>query len=289
MFKKSNYFILIFLYSFLHITIFSESPIEHLKKPLVYITYEYPNEKSILLFFKILNVDHRNTYHFNSITKLNNNFNIVENKSFWIPSNSKSKKNLTFHSDKSGSYGNNMTFNILHKSISLKVKNTFKGGLLILFLEPKKFSLVNTTSFVYSNNSNDSSLRNNNQLTKLVLYKYQAIDKNNDNIPDTSFSKKALTANPGDKVFYKLVALNEGETKVTNLFIQDTIPEYTTLSPGDNSISERGKPSWRINNGDFNEILSKPQFGENGIISTNIPTLNSGETITIYYNVKINN
>lgn len=289
MIKKNYSFILIFIYSFLHSISFSENTFTHSKLPLVYASYEYHKENSVLLFFKILNLDNKNTYSFNFTNKLIHDFNIVENKSFWIPSHSQVKRDITFYNNKTGSSDNNMIFNIVDQSLFLKINNKSQGGLLVLSLEPKIFTVESSISLAYTNNSSNKSSKINNKSTKLTLHKYQAIDRNRDNIPDTPFSKNPISTDLGDIVFYRLIAKNEGETTVTNLYIQDSIPKFTSLSSGDNSISEKGKPSWRINNGDFNEILSKPQFGENGIISTNIPTLNSGETITIYYNVKINN
>ncbi|WP_297487459.1 hypothetical protein [uncultured Cetobacterium sp.] len=289
MIKKTYSFILIFIYSFLYSISFSKDIFIHSKLPLVYISYEYHKENSVLLFFKILNLDNQNTYSFNFTNNLIHNFNIIENKSFWIPSHSKVKKNITFHNNKTGSSDNNMIFNIVDQSLFLKIKNKSQGGLLVLSLEPKIFTIESSTSLVYVNNSSNMNSKINNELTKLTLHKYQAIDKNRDNIPDTPFSKNTIATDLGDIVFYKLIAINEGETTVTNLYIQDSIPEYTSLSSGDNSISERGKPSWKLNNGAFNEILSRPNFGESGILSTNVSTLNSGETITIYYNIKINN
>ena len=123
----------------------------------------------------------------------------------------------------------------------------------------------------------------------LTLEKYQAVDTNGDNTTDTPFSKDALTANPGETIFYRLTATNNGNAAATNVVIKDTTAQHTTMFYGNGSITDKGKPVWNIDGGAFTEITSRPALGGAGEISASIPSLGAGESVTVHYNVKVNN
>lgn len=66
---------------------------------------------------------------------------------------------------------------------------------------------------------------------QIRVIKTQALDATCDGIADTAFSA-ALIANakPGQCVIYKVIATNEGTAIITNLTINDAVPNYTSLT-----------------------------------------------------------
>jgi uncharacterized repeat protein (TIGR01451 family) len=66
---------------------------------------------------------------------------------------------------------------------------------------------------------------------QIRVVKTQALDAACDGTADTAFSA-ALIANakPGQCVIYKVIATNEGTAAITNLTINDALPNYTTLA-----------------------------------------------------------
>ncbi len=124
--------------------------------------------------------------------------------------------------------------------------------------------------------------------SSVEFFKYQSLDKNNDNIIEFPYTQNLIGGNPENKIFYKIIVKNIDENPITELLIEDYIPEYTKMSYGDNSLSEKGRPVYRLSNDNiFKEIVSKPFIGRNGTIKVEIPILNKDETVEIYYNVKI--
>lgn len=123
----------------------------------------------------------------------------------------------------------------------------------------------------------------------LTLVKSQALDANGDNVLDAAYAQTALTANPGAKIFYKIVGTNTGTTAVNNFTIQDNVAAYATLTFGDGTVSATGKPSYRIgSSGAMTEVQTHPVDGGTGLIQATIPTLTPGSTIEFYYNIKVN-
>ena len=59
--------------------------------------------------------------------------------------------------------------------------------------------------------------------------KTQALDAACDGTADTAFSAAQITAKPGQCVIYKVMAVNQGTSPVTNLSVNDTAPNYTHL------------------------------------------------------------
>ena len=60
--------------------------------------------------------------------------------------------------------------------------------------------------------------------------KTQAIDAACDGTPDTPFTANQITAKPGQCVFYRVIAVNQGASPVTNMTINDVAPNYTHLA-----------------------------------------------------------
>ncbi|SKA02905.1 conserved repeat domain-containing protein [Cetobacterium ceti] len=121
----------------------------------------------------------------------------------------------------------------------------------------------------------------------LTLQKLQALDANGDNVIEGTYGTGALAANPGTKIFYKLVVTNTGTGAASNVIIEDSVAQYTTLTYGDGTVSDKGKPSWRIGNGNFTEVGTKPADGGTGLIKATIPSLGAGQTVELFYNVKV--
>ncbi|MGX6591081.1 beta strand repeat-containing protein [Cetobacterium ceti] len=122
----------------------------------------------------------------------------------------------------------------------------------------------------------------------LTLQKLQALDANGDNVIEGTYGTGALAANPGTKIFYKLIVTNTGTGTASNVIIEDNVAQYTTLTYGDGTVSDKGKPSWRIGTGGtFTEVGTKPADGGTGLIKATIPSLGAGQTVELFYNVKV--
>ena len=193
---------------------------------------------------------------------------------------------------------NVMTFKI--KSIPAGAGTAIpNGGILQLRVRAKASTapgtvVTNVASYDYDNgitvvpSINTNSVNYTTSAAVLSLEKYQAVDGNKDNIIDAAYTKEALTANPGNTIFYKLVIRNTGNGSASNLVVNDQIAEYTTMFNGDGSISDKGKPVQRTGEGAFVELPNVPALGETGTVSATIQQINPGETVEIYYNVKVN-
>lgn len=193
MIKKTYYFILIFLYSFLHTTTFSKSfsigttaSLEYQDKnidsnlPIVHIIYEKSKiiidehwenaeSNSVILFFKISSLNFGSSHNLNFLNDFKEKFHIIENKSFWIPFGEEVKKNITFSNDGPEVNDNNIDFyiqgNIAHfwadTIPNIHVTNS-KGGVLSLYLTPKSTFkpgsiFKNKTPYTYINNCEENA------------------------------------------------------------------------------------------------------------------------------------
>lgn len=220
----------------------------------------------------------------------------------WNPFGSTSAKLLTGASDGYEAVDNNVDFSVVNNVMVLKIKSIPVGenlnGKMNIRVKPKATTIAgtvitNVATYVYNNGSVLVAPQNTNQATyttaasNLVLEKFQAVDANKDFTPDTDYTKEGLTINPGEGIFYKLVATNTGSGTGKNITITDIIPQYTGFAIGDGSVSEKGKAVWRKNGGAFTEITSVPAVGANGNIEVIIPEIKFGDVIEIYYNVKV--
>lgn len=221
----------------------------------------------------------------------------------WIPFGSTTEKLVTIAADGYESSGKQVNFSVVNGLLTLKVKNipageNVSGGVLKIRVKPKATTLPgtvinNTASFTYNNGVEDVVSENTNTVSytvpmvNLVLEKFQAVDANKDFTPDTEYTKDGLTINPGEGIFYKLVATNTGNSAGRNITITDIIPQYTGMAIGNGTVSMNGKPVWRINGGPLTEITNVPAVGEAGNIEVEIPQINPGDIVEVYYNVKV--
>ena len=69
---------------------------------------------------------------------------------------------------------------------------------------------------------------------QIRLDKFQALSTWNGTSCDTAgaYSKLAMTQKPGDCVWYRVIATNEGDANVTNVVINDATPFFTTFAGG---------------------------------------------------------
>ena len=69
---------------------------------------------------------------------------------------------------------------------------------------------------------------------QIRLDKFQALSTWNGTSCDTAgaYSKLAMTQKPGDCVWYRVIATNEGDANVTNVVINDATPTFTTFAGG---------------------------------------------------------
>lgn len=194
---------------------------------------------------------------------------------------------------------------VVNNVLSVKLKNVpagggvnTTGGVLLLRVKAKESTapgtvISNTASYSYNNGIVEIPAVNTNTVTYTIptatlgIEKYQAVDGNKDNTPDSDYTKDALTVNPGDTIFYKLVIQNTGNGSARNIVVADKIADYTTMFHGDGSVTMTGKPVWRTNGGSFVEIEGTPEIGASGNVTLSIPVINAGDNIEIYYNVKV--
>ena len=221
----------------------------------------------------------------------------------WIPYGATTGKSVTIAADGYEAISDDVDFSVVNGVMTLKIKNVpagvTVGGRMNLRVKPKTTTapgtiVTNTASFTYNNGVKIVPSENTNTVTykipeaKLAIEKFQAIDANKDLTPDAEYTKEGLTINPGEGIFYKLLITNSGDGAATNITITDIVAQYTGLSNGDGSLTQKGKPVWRVNEGTFNEITNVPAEGAAGNIVATIPTINPGDVVEIFYHVKVN-
>jgi len=114
---------------------------------------------------------------------------------------------------------------------------------------------------------------------QIRLDKTQALDSACDGTADTAFSNANLSAKPGECLIYRVAAQNQGVSPVTSVVISDATPTFTTLestalAP---SITAPGT------------ITSNPGDGNAGTVQATIATINGGASVTLEFEVKIDN
>lgn len=73
------------------------------------------------------------------------------------------------------------------------------------------------------------------------LEKFQALDAACDGTADTAFGLNVIQAKPGACIIYKIDAINDTTSPVTNVVISDAVPAYTTLSTPAPSLTPASK------------------------------------------------
>ncbi|WP_291255335.1 hypothetical protein [Fusobacterium sp.] len=284
------------------------------------VLYTVPEKANIKVEKSILDIDDSNSfiYRFRITNDANipaTNIVITDNLSSdievdatvadWTPFNWTTSKALPLTDTGYEVVSDEINVSVINNVLSVKLKqapagggvNT-TGGILLLRVKAKESTapgtvVSNTASYSYNNGIVDIPAVNTNTVTYTIptatlgIEKYQAVDGNKDNTPDSEYTKDALTVNPGDTIFYKLVIQNTGNGSARNIVVADKIADYTTMFHGDGSATMTGKPVWRTNGGSFVEIEGVPEVGASGSVTLNIPVINAGDNIEIYYNVKV--
>lgn len=284
------------------------------------VLYTVPEKAKIEVEKSVLDIDNSNSfiYRFKITNDANipaTNVVITDNLSSdievdatvadWTPFNWTTSKALPLTATGYEVISDEIDVSVVNNVLSVKLKgvpagggvNT-AGGVLLLRVKAKESTapgtvVSNTASYSYNNGITDIPAVNTNTVTYTIptatlgIEKYQAVDGNKDNTPDSEYTKDALTVNPGDTIFYKLVIQNTGNGSATNIVVADKIADYTTMFHGDGSATMTGKPVWRTNGGSFVEIEGVPEVGASGSVTLSIPVINPGDNIEIYYNVKV--
>ncbi|MCJ8343220.1 MAG: hypothetical protein MJH09_10315 [Cetobacterium sp.] len=128
----------------------------------------------------------------------------------------------------------------------------------------------------------------NNSNSKISFLKYQGIDIDDDNVMDIDYTLKALRGGPNNKIYYKIVLKNEGETPLRDVQIADNVPKFTSMDYGNGSLNPNGVPVYKIvDKTGYLKILDAPEPGNMGQVKVNINELLPGESLEVYFNVKI--
>ena len=114
--------------------------------------------------------------------------------------------------------------------------------------------------------------------SNMKIVKLQAPDVNCNGVVDTnkSYGFDAFQAQPGTCVLYQLTATNASAEASHNVRINDSIPEFTGHS------TTGSLPS--ISSG---TIVQKPSEGGSGLVIGNAGTVESGESVTLVFGVRI--
>ncbi|WP_297406254.1 hypothetical protein [uncultured Cetobacterium sp.] len=99
------------------------------------------------------------------------------------------------------------------------------------------------------------------------------------------YTSKDIEVDSTDKIYYKITLKNDNP--LAHIFLDeifDTIPENTSLSQGNGSLDEGGKPVYKNGNKNFTEINYIPT--ENKLRIKNI-TIDPNSSLIIYFNVDV--
>ena len=114
--------------------------------------------------------------------------------------------------------------------------------------------------------------------SNVTLTKKQALDANNDGIPDAGagvYVSTQINAKPGEGVLYQIIVSNLGTTTVTSVNVNDAIPSYTTYNSAQAAVATtKGTASYD---------------GGTTSITAAIGSLAGGEVATITFGVLIDN
>ncbi len=151
-----------------------------------------------------------------------------------------------------------------------------------------KDGVTNTTTLTITDNNGQVTSIANTDITKvvaglLVLEKTQAADTTGflNGLGTDPFSIDALTAAPGDSVYYKIVVTNNGAATVEDVEIVDTTPSYTLMR---GTVVVFGD----IDPGGVDPAITEPGDGNAGAIRVEALNLAPYESFTIIFKVKLN-
>lgn len=146
-----------------------------------------------------------------------------------------------------------------------------------------------TRAFINDDNKPLVIVDEKNSSSKISFLKYQGIDMDGDNVMDIDYTLKSLRGSPDNKIYYKIVLKNDGDTSLYNVKVRDSVPRFTTMDYGNGKIDTHGIPVYRIvGKTGYLKVLNAPDPGVIGEMEVNIVELFPGETLEVYFNVKIN-
>ena len=129
---------------------------------------------------------------------------------------------------------------------------------------------------------------------QIRLDKTQALDKNCDgdaaDAGEVAYTTAILSALPGECIMYRIVATNEGVSPVTNVFINDTTPAFTTLFDKVAGVPVTVTTSTTpaiVGDGTVETINTAPADGGTGGFVVEVGGLNGAQTATFTFSVKI--
>lgn len=118
---------------------------------------------------------------------------------------------------------------------------------------------------------------------KLSIAKQQRLS------PTGAWTYNLQNANPGDKIYYKIQVRNTGSDNANTIQLKDTVPFHTTITYSD--VGDIPKYEVFTAAGVLvtsGPILTKPAEGTRGELVVDLPTLEAGNYVNMYFTVKIN-
>jgi trimeric autotransporter adhesin len=119
---------------------------------------------------------------------------------------------------------------------------------------------------------------------QIRLEKTQALDKNCNgslvDVGDVAYTNSNLAALPGECIMYSILATNEGVSPVTSIVINDTTPQFTTLSVAP-------APAVVVPGTSVGATTGINTNGATGALGATVNTLSGAETATFTFSVKI--
>ncbi|MCX6358783.1 MAG: hypothetical protein NT029_03170 [Armatimonadetes bacterium] len=124
---------------------------------------------------------------------------------------------------------------------------------------------------------------------QLQIIKEQALDANGDGTAETAFGTTNLTtgAVPGACIRYRIRLTNNGTTPATTVVLSDATPRWTTYHLGDGSTSPTGKACMSTDNNTTFVAITAPAADGTGTFSASVATIAPGQTVYVYFGVKI--
>ena len=129
---------------------------------------------------------------------------------------------------------------------------------------------------------------------QIRLFKTQALDANCDGIAETAYDDASLSALPGACIMYRIVAINNGVSAVSNVVISDATPlSYTTMFatplPIVNTVTVDSFGVVLTSTPTAITVSYPTVLPFTGLVQTTITSMNGGEAKALEFSVKIDN
>ncbi|MGL6132550.1 MAG: hypothetical protein ACRCZ9_13135, partial [Fusobacteriaceae bacterium] len=125
---------------------------------------------------------------------------------------------------------------------------------------------------------------------RLTIIKYQKIKGRTGNVTGADWTTAVQQANPADVIEYRIDVRNSGTDDARTIQLKDSIPFYTTIIHGVNSIPvpryEVVDSKGAVTSG--GPISKIPDSGTRGDLAVDLESLAPGSTVRLYFHVKIN-